>query len=143
MEGYLPAAAQARQQGWEPVISMDNPNIHKVSPKLIDLSDQLLVLPKYSPDLHQLIEHPFGGIKHDVVVDVYKLGWDVVHGGMQLLRDEVAGLCRKITPQQVEDGIKGLVECYQVVAAERTGGVLINNTWVPGVQGNRPPKRFR
>ncbi len=69
MDGYLTAAAQARQQGWEPIISMDNPNFHHVSPELIDLSDQLLVLRKYSPDLHQLIEHPFGGIKHAVVAD--------------------------------------------------------------------------
>lgn len=143
MEGYLPAAARARQQGWQPMISMDNPHFHRVSPGLIDLGDQLLVLPKYSPDLHQLVEHPFAGIKQELVNKIYRLGWDVVNGGMQFLRDEVVALCQMITPEQIESGLKGLKECYQVVAAPLTGCVYINNTWVQGVEGGRPPKRFR
>jgi len=55
----------------------------------------------------------------------------------------VVASCERITPAQVEHGITALKQCYQVVAAPRGGGLHINGVWVPGVAGNRPPKRFR
>ena len=76
--------------------------------------------------------------------DIYRLGWHMAQeGGMQWLRDEVVALCQRITPQQVEAGLQRLQECYQVVAAPRTGGVTIHGRWVEGVEGARPPKAFR
>jgi hypothetical protein len=62
---------------------------------------------------------------------------------MQQLRDMVVARCEAITPQQIESGLKQLENCYKVVAAPRTGGVLINKHWVEGVEGGRPPKAFR
>jgi len=91
MEGYLPAAARARQQGWEPLISMDNPHFHHVSPDLIDLRDELLVLPKYSPDLHQLIEHPFGVIKQELVNQIYRSGRDIADDATAMMMAEGSG----------------------------------------------------
>lgn len=150
MEGYFNVGvARAEQQAWQPKVSMDNPNFHHVHPKLCCLVEEtgyrhLLLLPKYSPDLHQIVEHPFGGIKQDLVNDIYRLTWDMVEaGGMQWLRDKVVALCERITPEQVEAGLQRLTECYKVVAAPRTGGVLINDRRVEGVEGGRPPKAFR
>lgn len=143
MDGYLPAAKREEREDWQPMISMDNPHFHNVSPELVDLSGQVLELPEYSPDLHQIIEHPFGSIKQDVINEIYRVGFAVLDGGMQFLRNEVVRLCQRITPEQVAGGIQGLIDCYKVVAAPRTGGVMINRTWVPGVEGGRPPKRFR
>lgn len=143
MTGYLPAAAQARQEGCEPYISMDNPNFHNISPDLCDLTGQVLVLPDYSPDLHQVIEHPFGYIKHELANRLYRLGASLKDTDMQVLMDMVVDLCTQITPAQVESQLQNLKDCYEVVAAPLTEGVTIKNTYVPGVKGGRPPKRFR
>ena len=151
MEGYIEKGVKiAKEQGWEPKLSMDNPNFHHVHPHLCNLVDDetgyehLLELPKYSPDLHQIVEHPFANVKQGTVVDIYKQGWHVaVEGDVKLLRDMVLSRCLAITPQQVESGLKQLKECYQVVAAPTTEDVTINGHSYQGVEGGRPPKRFR
>lgn len=125
------------------MISMDNPNFHNVS-KLIEFgADELLPLPKYSPDLHQLIEHPFGGIKQQLANRLYRLGASLVDTDMQVLMDMVVELCHQITPDKVTSQVQNLKDCYKVVAAPRTEGVTINDTYYAGVEGGRPPKRFR
>lgn len=158
MEGYfLTGVKKAKEQGWQPRISIDNPNFHHVHPELCQLIEDpppenpegtgyehLLPLPSYSPDLHQIVEHPFGGVKLGMVNEIYKAGWEVVEReGMPWLRDKVVELCERITPEQVQSGLKKLKECYQVVAAPRDSGVYINGRWVEGVEGGRPPKGFR
>jgi hypothetical protein len=154
MEGYYKTGVvHAREQGWEPKLSMDNPNFHKVHPDLCDLEEEveenkfymhLLELPSYSPDLHQMVEHPFAGVKQGTVNELYRQSWKpAANGDMQQLRDMVVARCEAITPQQIESGLKQLENCYKVVAAPRTGGVLINKHWVEGVEGGRPPKAFR
>lgn len=154
MEGYFKTGVvRAREQGWEPKLSMDNPNFHKVHPDFCNFLEEidekttymhLLELPSYSPDLHQLVEHPFGGVKQGMVNGLYRLSWEPARAGdMQQLRDMVVARCEAITPQQVESGLKQLEDCYKVVAAPRTGCVLINKHWVQGVEGGRPPKHFR
>lgn len=107
------------------------------------IQNEQIVLPKHSPDLHQLIEHRFGPLKLGIVNQLYRLGWEAVTaGGMGILRQMVVNYCRSITPAQLQSELPRLVECYKVVACNTTESARINGRMVQGVGGGRPPKHF-
>lgn len=107
------------------------------------IPNEQIVLPKYSPDLHQVIEHRFGPLKLHLVQQLYRFGWEALAaGGMGLLRQLVVNFCRTITPAQIQSDLPRLINCYKIVAAKCTETVLINGRHVQGVEGGRPPKHF-
>ena len=108
------------------------------------LTNEMIVLPKYSPDLHQVIEHRFAPLKWVLTQQLYRLGFDAVAGyGMGLLREMTVSYCKSIPPAQIQSDLARLVDCWKVVAANPTETVLINNRHVQGVGGAMPPKHFR
>jgi hypothetical protein len=142
MCGYFPKRYEAYQQGREPFISLDNPKIHEVSPQFIDLSRDRFPLPPRSFDLHQAIEHRFAGLKHHIIVEVYKMTWLAVKAaGAPVLRKIVTDYCeQQITPEVVKADCKNLKNLYKVLACPTDQSVSIT---MPGatharqVQGTR------
>lgn len=149
--GYLPARMQDYQAGREPMISLDNARIHNVSPMYIDLTRDRLELPPRSFDLNQPIEHCFGGLKHYLIAECYRLGWDRVKAeGAKLLRKIVVDYCTtKITPEGVKADCARLKCLYKIVACPTDQYVDVTepghqrSSRVQGTGGGYPSKRWR
>jgi hypothetical protein len=149
--GYLPARMQDYQAEQEPYISLDNARVHELSPRYIDLHKDRLPLPPRSFDLNQPIEHCFGGLKHYLIAECYKLGWDAVKaGGAQVLRQIVVNYCTtKITPEGVKADCDRLKCLYRIIACPADQYVEVTEpghqrpSRVQGTGGGYTSKRWR
>ena len=129
--------------------SWDNAPIHNFKKRLAELglhATKLIDLPPHSPDLHQLIEHVFARLKHQLVIALYRLSWEnvtpekVVAITLSLLNNTCEQVC---TPALLQRDLLNLVNCYKIVAAPTTRYVQVNNHLVQGTEGGWPPKGFR
>lgn len=128
--------------------SWDNATIHKFKDRLQQLgldTAKYIQLPPHSPDLHMLIEHTFGRLKHQLVIALYQMHWNVdpqraINCILSLLDNTHDAVCSPITLQK---DIANLKNCYKVVAARTDTHVFVNQHWVQGTHGNWPPKGCR
>lgn len=136
---------EAGEDGQKMLILLDNPKVHSIDPRCIEMGDQRLHLPDYSPDLHQVIEHQIGALKHHVITKCYQLGWRVVQqGGIAMLRQIVVNYCTQaITPEVIQRALGQLESCYKIVACPRNQAVVIGHKSVAGVGGGYPSKAYR
>ena len=140
------------------LVSVDGASIHKLkkfpepNPCSREGSDEpskyhlgfnstFLPHPAHSPDLHQVIEHRFAGLKQHLVNRVYQLGFRNVT--MAALRFFVLEYCASITKETIRADIRNLINCLQVVRTPLGSSVVINGKAVDGVGGGWPPKHFR
>jgi hypothetical protein len=147
---WLKLAFEKAAKDFTPVfVSWDNARIHDFKQRVVELgldSTKLIALPPHSPDLHQLIEHVFGRLKRELVVALYKMGWQnvtpekVIAAVLSLLDNTRDRVC---TPDLLQEDLKNLVNCYKVVQASCETGVWINDQFWHGTAGGWPPKGFR
>ena len=140
------------------LVSVDGASIHKLkkfplpnpcskkdnsqpSKYHLGFNSTFLPHPAHSPDLHQVIEHRFAGLKQHLVNRVYQLGFRNVN--MTALRWFVLEYCAAISKETIRADINNLINCLQVVRTPVGSSVLINGKAVDGVGGGWPPKRFR
>lgn len=131
------------------LVSWDNATIHNFKARLAELGlhpTQLIDLPPHSPDLHQLIEHVFARLKQQLVVAMYRLGWEKVTP--QIAIDMVLSLLNNTfdtvcTPSVLQRDLHNVINCYKIVAAPTNSQVWVNDHWVSGTDGGWPPKGFR
>jgi hypothetical protein len=140
------------------LVSVDGASIHKLkkfpepnpcsragndepSKSHLGFNTTFLPHPPHSPDLHQVIEHRFAGLKQHLVNMVYQYGFNNVN--MAALRYFVLEYCAAITKETIRSDINNLINCLQVVWTPRGSSVVINGKAVDGVGGGWPPKHFR
>lgn len=115
--------------------------VDKESPCHLGYASTLLPHPAHSPDIHQVIEHRFAGLKQYLVNRIYQLGFHNLN--MYWLRCFVLEFCSSISKETIRADIQNLINCLQVIRTPRGSSVVINGHSVEGVGGGWPPKRFR
>lgn len=144
---WVPKAIHKAQQGRHGVlVSWDNASFHNFGGVTgLGLSEaQHLVLPAHSPDLHQIIEHCFARLKQQLVVLLYKLGWDNVTP--QAVADAVLQLCRgdKVASADIiRAELPRLPKLYRVLSTPKGQTFFDGMHHVQGSGGDWPPKGYR
>lgn len=114
---------------------------HEASPCHLGYAATFLPHPAHSPDIHQVIEHRFAGLKQYLINKIYQLGFHNLN--MYWLRRFVLEYCTSISKETIRADIQNLINCLQVVRTPRGSSVVINGHSVEGVGGGWPPKHFR
>jgi len=151
------AVARMNAKGYKAKISMDNPNFQKYA-KYGIRSNLKIDLPKYSPDMHKVVEHIFARLKPLVYEEMYRLDHPATAQEVQgmvrrIFNCEVpdddpdkskSALLKEQFRKSIEEDSESLVNTYRVIATD--AGVMFmdekGKTHI-GVGGDWPPGTYR
>ncbi len=112
-------------------------NVHKLESTYTLLTQPSPGRPHLIPDeeVRRAAECVFGRLKRELVVALYKMGWQnvtpekVIAAVLSLLDNTRDRVC---TPDLLQEDLKNLVNCYKVVQASCETGVWINDQFWHG-----------
>lgn len=133
---WLPKAkAEAEEQQREFYVSWDNATTHKFANRLHLLGlrpDQYMELPARSPDLHQIIEHPFSQLKTFLVSQMYSQRWEVDN---DWILDRVLSWCESISAAKIQGNLQLMPMLYNAVCTPKGQTINVGNHAVEGTGG--------
>lgn len=129
------ALAAAARGGHRLYVSWDNARTHGFADRLQQLGlgpNQYLALPARSPDLHQIIEHPFSQLKTYLVEQMYNLRWEVTNDWVV---DTVLSWCKGIKGQKIRGNLQLMPRLYHAVSTPKGQTVYVDEYAIEGTGG--------
>lgn len=136
VEVWLPKAkAAADREGRPFFVSWDNATTHAFADRLQLLGlrpGQYLKLPARSPDLHQIIEHPFSQLKTSFVGELYRHRWEFAQDQAV---DWVLSWCKNITGDKIRGNLQLMPKLYLAVSTPKGQTVYVDDHAIEGTGG--------